>query len=85
MFGMAVTIGLLCVCKYTLFITENVNILLSTLHIPRISTFRMILPLGISFYSFMALSYKVPEYIVQIKSIPRSFNGKLLRKELEKL
>ena len=27
--------------------------------------------------------YKIPEYIVQIDKIPRSFNGKLLRKELK--
>ncbi len=60
--GMAVTIGLLCVCKYALFVSENVNVLLSALNIPRIPTFRMILPLGISFYSFMALSYVLDVY-----------------------
>ena len=29
--------------------------------------------------------YKVPKYIVEIDRIPRSFNGKLLRKELKKI
>lgn len=55
--GMGITIGLLAVCKYTGFAIANLNALLGALGIPQIQTFRMILPLGISFYSFMALSY----------------------------
>lgn len=60
--GMAVTIGLLAVCKYTGFLLENLNVLFSALSIPQIPTFRMLLPLGISFYSFMALSYVLDVY-----------------------
>lgn len=62
MIGMAVTIGLLAVCKYTGFVLQNLNALLSVLKVPRIPTFRMILPLGISYYSFMALSYVLDVY-----------------------
>lgn len=62
MIGMAVTIGLLAVCKYTGFVVQNLNALLSALKVPQIPTFRMILPLGISYYSFMALSYVLDVY-----------------------
>lgn len=55
--GMFVTIALLVVCKYTSFIIENVNKILGMANIPEIKMFDMILPLGVSFYSFMALSY----------------------------
>ena len=55
--GMLLTIALLAVCKYTGFVLTNINDLLSVFRLPEIPLFRMILPLGISFYSFMALSY----------------------------
>ena len=55
--GMAVTIALLVVCKYTGFLLRNVNGLLALFHAPQIPLFKMLLPLGISFYSFMALGY----------------------------
>lgn len=55
--GMFVTLLLLALCKYTGFAISNLNLLLGALGIPQIELFRMILPLGISFYSFMALSY----------------------------
>ena len=55
--GMAITIALLAVCKYTGFVLININGILSAFRIPEIPVFRVILPLGISFYSFMALSY----------------------------
>ena len=60
--GLFVTIALLAVCKYTGFVTTNLNALLSLLRIPQVPVFRMILPLGISFYSFMALSYILDVY-----------------------
>lgn len=55
--GMLLTILLLAVCKYTGFVLTNINSLLSLVGVPKLTVFRMILPLGISFYSFMALSY----------------------------
>lgn len=55
--GMLITIALLAVCKYTGFVMSNLNSLLALVHIPQMRVFKMILPLGISFYSFMALSY----------------------------
>ena len=41
-------------------------------------------PIAIRSYLAAKLEpYKIPQYIVQIEKIPRSFNGKLLRKELK--
>ncbi len=50
-------IGVLVVCKYSTFLSNNLNSLLKALSIPTIPTFRIILPIGISFYTFMAVSY----------------------------
>lgn len=55
--GMFITIALLVVCKYTTFITENVNNVLDKFSAVQIPMFKVIMPLGVSFYSFMALSY----------------------------
>ena len=52
-----VSIGLLAVCKYTGFIMKNLDRLLSLMGMNQIEIFRMILPIGISFYTFMAISY----------------------------
>ena len=62
MVGMFVTLALLVVCKYTTFILENLNFILVQVNIPQITIFKMVLPLGISFYSFMALSYVLDIY-----------------------
>lgn len=51
-------IGILCVFKYTAFILENVNYIGNiNIKIPTI-----ILPIGISFFSFQALSYVIDVY-----------------------
>lgn len=51
-------IGILCVFKYTAFILENINYIGSiNIKIPII-----ILPIGISFFSFQALSYVIDVY-----------------------
>ena len=55
--GLAVSIGLLAVCKYTIFTLKNVNSILNLFDAASIPLFKMIMPLGISFYTFMALSY----------------------------
>lgn len=60
--GMILPIALLVFCKYVPFLLSNLNILFSLFHIPQIRVFRMILPLGISFYTFMALSYVLDVY-----------------------
>ncbi len=60
--GMAVAIGLLVIGKYTAFALENLNAALGLLRLPQLPVFRLLLPLGISFYTFMALSYLLDVY-----------------------
>ena len=66
--GIFVTIILLVMCKYTNFIVENINSVLTAVGAPQIAIFQMILPLGISFYSFMALSYVLDIYWKRYKA-----------------
>lgn len=55
----AVIIGLLVICKYTTFLLKNVT---GLFNIEYPESFRMIVPLGISFYTFMAVSYILDIY-----------------------
>ena len=57
----AVNFGLLVLFKYTGFLTENLNVLLNVfgMEIPKVN---MYLPLGISYYTFMTVSYQVDVY-----------------------
>ena len=55
--ALVVDIGLLAVCKYTTFVLSNVNSVLNRLNIAPVTIFNIILPLGISFYTFMAVGY----------------------------
>ena len=63
-----VAVGLLAVCKYTKFAISNVNMLLSAMGVKEISMFKMIMPLGVSFYTFMALSYVLDIYWKRYKA-----------------
>lgn len=60
--ALVITIGLLAVCKYTNFVIDTLNAVLTKLHVKELSTFSLILPLGISFYTFMAVGYVLDVY-----------------------
>ena len=60
--ALVVSVGLLAVCKYTLFTVNNINKICSLSGIKQIKEFNMILPVGISFYTFMAVSYVLDIY-----------------------
>ena len=60
--GMLAPIALLVVCKYTGFIIKNLNAGLELMRVQPIPVFRLILPVGISFYTFMSLSYVLDVY-----------------------
>ncbi len=66
--SIVISVALLAVCKYTSFTIKNINSLLSALDATQIPMFKMILPLGISFYTFMALSYVLDIYWKRYKA-----------------
>lgn len=57
-----VNLGSLAYFKYTSFFINNLNLLFSKIHIQSISSFKIHLPLGISFFTFHALSYIIDIY-----------------------
>ena len=59
--GLIYNFGLLVFFKYTNFFIENINALLTATHI-QIPTISMVMPLGISFYTFQVVSYLVDVY-----------------------
>lgn len=60
--SLLIAVGLLAYCKYSLFFTENLNRVLAHFGVSQIEIFRTVLPIGISFYTFMALSYILDVY-----------------------
>ena len=60
--GLFINIILLISFKYANFISDNINVLLSFLNIPIIDLQPVHLPLGISFFTFQAISYIVDVY-----------------------
>ncbi len=54
-----IDLGILGFFKYAGFITENLNVVLPFLNIPKIS---IPLPIGISFYTFQIMSYTIDVY-----------------------
>jgi len=55
-------LGLLCWFKYANFLMENINTLLTGMNCPNIQMAPVHLPLGISFFTFQALSYVIDVY-----------------------
>lgn len=60
--GLLVALALLIFCKYTNFIVDNINHLLEAFQVAKIDMFDIILPIGISYYTFMAISYVLDIY-----------------------
>lgn len=62
-------LSILIFFKYFDFLLENVNVLLGVFHVEQIDKFLdVLLPVGISFYTFQALSYTVDVYRKDIKA-----------------
>ena len=59
--GLIYNFGLLVFFEYTNFFIENINALLTATHI-QIPTISVVMPLGISFYTFQVVSYLVDVY-----------------------
>ena len=61
--GFVCCVGLLIYFKYWPFLTESINSLLAVAGLPaRLPAFDVLLPVGISFYTFQALGYLVDVY-----------------------
>ena len=60
--GVALNIALLVSFKYANFIVDNLNVLLGAVKIPELFLAPVHLPLGISFFTFQAISYIVDVY-----------------------
>ncbi|MBP3534767.1 MAG: MBOAT family protein, partial [Muribaculaceae bacterium] len=66
--NIVLNLGILCVFKYFNFFVANLQTLLQPLGISLDSvTVNLILPVGISFYTFQALSYSIDVYRGQIR------------------
>jgi alginate O-acetyltransferase complex protein AlgI len=66
-------IGMLFFFKYINFTIENINGILSIFSVDTLSPLMMGLPLGISFYTFQAISYIVDVYRGEIEEEPSLF------------
>ena len=60
-------LGMLCFFKYFMFAQENVNALVATLGMREFDVLVVLLPAGISFYTFESISYNVDIYFGRAK------------------
>ena len=87
-----INLGLLLYFKYANFFVENLNILLETLGYNQVNWTSVVLPIGISFYTFQTLTYsidvyrnvhtpleKVTDYLLYIMSFPQMIAGPIVR------
>jgi alginate O-acetyltransferase complex protein AlgI len=72
--GVGVNIALLVSFKYANFITENINVIFSLLGAPSVYLEPVHLPLGISFFTFQAISYVVDVYRKEVLSQKNIFD-----------
>ena len=62
MLSLIVNIGVLAFYKYFNFVAENINFIGSSFRAPEIPLLNFILPIGLSFHTFQAMSYTVEVY-----------------------
>jgi alginate O-acetyltransferase complex protein AlgI len=67
-FGISTNLLLLITYKYANFLVENTNLTLNLLGLAGLDTPYVHLPLGISFFTFQALSYLIDVYRNEVKS-----------------
>lgn len=67
-------IGLLGFYKYANFITDNLNILLHSINMNPIALTTLHLPIGISFFTFQAMSYVIDVYRNDVTAQKNPFN-----------
>lgn len=68
-FGIVYDLGWLILFKYLGFLIENLNALFGAIHVKvQLETWNLILPIGISFYTFQIISYLVDVYRRETKA-----------------
>jgi D-alanyl-lipoteichoic acid acyltransferase DltB (MBOAT superfamily) len=68
-FSMLINLSILGFFKYYDFFAQSLAALMTELHIPvRLQTLNLILPVGISFYTFQSMSYAIDVYRGQVKA-----------------
>jgi len=90
--SITLNLGLLAYFKYANFFIENVNSFLNIVGVNPISWINILLPIGISFYTFQTLTYsidiyrgvhkpldKVNDYLLYIMSFPQMIAGPIVR------
>lgn len=71
--SICINMGLLFYFKYSNFFVENVNALISQMGFHEISWTKLVLPIGISFFTFETLTYSIDAYrkvITPLKRLP---------------
>ena len=69
--GVVVNLALLATYKYADFIIGNLNVLLHMAHLPAMRLRHLHLPIGISFFTFHALSYVTDVYRREVRAMRR--------------
>ncbi len=90
--SIAINLGLLLYFKYANFFIENVNSFLNLLGVEQVGWTKVMLPIGISFYTFQTLTYavdvyrnvhkplkKTSDYLLYIMSFPQMIAGPIVR------
>ncbi len=90
--SIGLNVGLLLYFKYANFFIDNVNTILANSGINTISWTKIVLPIGISFYTFQTLTYsidvyrkahvplkKLTNYLLYIMSFPQMIAGPIVR------
>src|SRR5690348_11677711 len=67
--AITLNLGLLATFKYADFLIDNLNAACALLHLPPFPTPRIHLPLGISFFTFHALSYVIDIYRREVRPL----------------
>lgn len=91
-FSISMNVGLLVFFKYTNFLLENVNAAFGLFNIDPFTWTKILLPIGISFYTFQTLTYsidvyrkvhkpldKLSDYLLYIMSFPQMIAGPIVR------
>ena len=90
--SIVLNLGLLAYFKYSNFFIENFNVLLNSFGFEQIGWTKVVLPIGISFYTFQTLTYsidvyrgehaplkKLTDYLLYIMSFPQMIAGPIVR------